>query len=201
MASGTTAETAAMVDEAADGLEPEQLALLPVAAPALQAEARGRGRPAGSRNKARQAWRDLVLRSTGSPLLRLASLAAMPVGDLYLELRREQARVVELLKAENPGAAARLQTALEAHQAEAPSLENLAALLRLQVLASKELLPYLHEKLTPGDDGGGGVVHLHVHRDGQSVAATVDQDAVKIEDIQGVDIFAEAKSDAPQSDT
>ncbi len=103
------------VGEMAPEEKAEQLALLPLPLDedeqATEADRRGPGRPAGSRNKRTEAWTSFLLSNYRSPLEALAQIVAARVEDLAARL---DCKRVEAFK--------------------------------LQIMAAKELAPYLHQK-------------------------------------------------------
>lgn len=129
-----------------DGMDGEQLALLPLrnAHDALDRReeqdpvGRGRGRPAGSRNKSTQEWTRFILSRYPSPLMFLAEMYSRPLPELAAEL-------LEYSGASAPGVMTK------------PTYAQVVELLKIQLGAAKELAPYLHGKqpleIQAGDKG------------------------------------------------
>ena len=77
--------------DAEPGEKLEQLALLPLpldkGSEETEIDARGRGRPKGSKNKRTEAWTEFLLSNYRSPLEALAQIVAKPVRALAKELK------------------------------------------------------------------------------------------------------------------
>lgn len=127
-----------------------QLPLLPAPEPADggdqagEAGPRGRGRPAGARNRRTQEIADYLLARYRSPLEGLAAIQGRNVRVLAAELGLE-----------------------------APSFDQLVELLRLQIKAAEALAPYVHQKQPVAVQvDSRGVVQLVIerHHDGAARA-------------------------------
>lgn len=108
---------------------------------ALPAERRGRGRPAGSRNKSTEEWSRFILSRYRSPLLGLAEIAQSTPQDL--------------------------QAALGMPDTEGKGGVTLAGALGIIMQAQTALAPYLHQKQpTAIDTGGAGLFTLVIEKGG-----------------------------------
>ena len=100
---------------------------------------RGKGRPAGSKNKSTEEWRNFLLSKHSSPLEKLAENANMPLMEFWRMLRG------------NPPGEAR------------PTFAELLDCMKLQFAMWKELAPYLHSKQPIAIDGGEhGLINLFI---------------------------------------
>lgn len=128
------------------GEEAEQLPLLPlegVLAGDSAVAARGPGRPPGSRNKNTDEWRNYILSRHRSPLEALAQTYCMPVEELAKKLGL----------------------------VNKPTFEQALELLKLQLMAAKELAPYVHQKMPMAlETGTGGLIQLVINQ-GNAIAA------------------------------
>lgn len=100
-------------------------------------KARGRGRPPGAKNKSTEEWREYLLTRGQSPLVVLQQTFSMSVGELALALGKT------------------------GHLTFDQALE----LYKLQIMAAKELAPYLHSKMPQAVDvgGEGGLIQLVIN--------------------------------------
>lgn len=131
-----------------DPVEPDGQGALP---DDLEAAPRGRGRPAGSRNRSTEEWSRFILTRYRSPLLGLAELAqASPLA----------------LQAELGGAPSK----------DKPDGCSLLEAVRIIMAAQTALAPYLHQKQPLAVDGGGvGLMQVIIQTgDGTDAGQTFD---------------------------
>lgn len=142
----------------------EQLSLLPdmplceIAGGAASAEneysaPRGRGRPAGAKNKNTEEWRNYLLSRYRSPLEVLAETYSRSIiqlaADLGYLVRDEKGRITRT-----------------------PKPDELEGLLKIQLQCAKELAPYVHQKQPMAIDAGeNGLMQLIIN----TGAATAEQ--------------------------
>lgn len=155
--SGLKAAVAQAIDEAggSDALQgtAEQLQLLPIrqvvpdetAANEGDNAPRGVGRPAGSRNKNTEAWRDYILGRYQSPLVAMAETYSRSVKALAKEFGREN-----------------------------PTYDDLVELFKLQLQCAKELAPYVHSKQPQALDVGDNGLMTLIINSGQATKEQVD---------------------------
>jgi len=110
----------------ADPAEPDGAGALPE----MEAAPRGRGRPAGSRNRSTEEWSRFILTRYRSPLLGLAELAQATPKDLQTDLGGAPVK-------------------------DAPGGCTLVEAVRLIMAAQQALAPYLHQKQPLAIDAGG----------------------------------------------
>lgn len=134
------------------GAEPvEQLALLPLEGAGIGAAEgaapRGPGRPPGARNKSTDEWRKYLLSQYRSPLEALGQTYCIPIEEL--------ARRLGLISK--------------------PTFDQALELLKLQIMAAKELAPYVHQKMPLAiDGGGGGLIQLVINQGNATAQAGPD---------------------------
>jgi len=112
--------------------------------------ARGRGRPAGAKNKNTEAWREFLLQTGRSPLEVLQQTFSMSLQKLGVALGKKG----DL------------------------TFDQAVELYKLQLMAAKELAPYIHSKMPTEiiDNGDRGLIQLVINQ-GQAVAQ-VGADAI-----------------------
>jgi hypothetical protein len=168
--------------------EPTQGALFGVAPPdpdgvgelaeAAPGERRGRGRPAGSRNRTTSDWSRFILSRYRSPLLGLAEIAAATPAELQAALG-------------GPWRAA-IPAGGEGEGSPESGI-SLAECLRIIMQAQASLAPYLHQKQPLAvDTGGGSTLTIIINRgEGAAVEGArivpID-DAEEVQEIQTLSI-------------
>lgn len=117
---------------------------------------RGKGRPAGAKNKNTEAWRDFLLKTGRSPLEVLQQTFSMSLADLGKALGKKNGEL---------------------------TFDQCVELYKLQITAAKELAPYLHSKMpTEIDTGSSGLIQLVINQ-GQAMKQVGDDaipQAIKI---------------------
>lgn len=107
---------------------------------------RGPGRPPGAKNKNTDAWREFILSQHRSPLMALAQTYSCTLEQL--------------------GKALGLKNA--------PTFDQAVDLYKLQLMAAKELAPYVHQKMPQAIEAGeGGLIQLVINQ-GQAAAQGVN---------------------------
>lgn len=102
---------------------------------------RGKGRPAGSKNKSTEEWRDFILAGHRSPLLNLAEYSNKPLLQLWRELSGNT------------------------DNGQKPTFDQMLELMKLQFAMWRELAPYLHSKQPIAIDGGEhGLIQLVIEQ-------------------------------------
>lgn len=87
--------TAMAMEQAGTVAEPVQADLLGLPMVAEAVVVRGRGRPAGARNRRTQEWADFLIGRHGSPLEVLAQIAVAPIDVLARELQCSRIQALE----------------------------------------------------------------------------------------------------------
>ena len=148
----------------------EQLSLLPAmplrqigggadSAENLSSARRGKGRPAGSKNKNTEEWRNFLMSKYRSPLEVLAETYSRSISDLAEELG--------YLRRDSEGRVLR-----------SPKPEEFEGLLKIQLQCAKEIAPYLHQKMPQAiDTGENGLMQLIINTGG-ATAKQVDDAGV-----------------------
>ena len=155
--------------------DPDGVGELAEAAPG---ERRGRGRPAGSRNRSTQEWSRFILSRYRSPLIGLAEIASATPAELQAALGGPP----------RPPAAGG-----DGAEGDGGGGVSLQACLSLIMQAQTSLAPYLHQKQPLAIDAGGvGMMTIIIQKgDGATMEGArimpVD-DAEEIEENQGLEI-------------
>lgn len=144
----------------------EQMDLLPLSAspaatPVAEGGKRGAGRPAGSKNRSTEEWRNFILSRYTSPLIGMAEIANRSV----LELARELGFSSAVGRVAKP--------------------EELLELLKLQLQCMKELAPYIHSKMPMAIEAGEhGLINLTIGAVGPMAQQAVQEDVFRVDFIE-----------------
>tara|TARA_R110002073_G_scaffold76548_6_gene185852 strand:- start:5716 stop:6435 length:720 start_codon:yes stop_codon:yes gene_type:complete len=120
-------------------------------------EERGIGRPKGAKGRRSQEWIDYLGSRYTLPLESLVALGSMSPAELFRELA-DQARtlVAEMREDEDGKKGGWVLADSDGAINEQAMIDQLTKLLKIQIAAWKEALPYLHEKRGAVVDDGDG---------------------------------------------
>ncbi|MBE2191878.1 MAG: hypothetical protein IAE63_06835 [Alphaproteobacteria bacterium] len=147
------------------------------------------GRPAGSKNRSTEQWRDFLFARYRSPLIGLAEIASLSVLELAKMLRFE----------------------VEGEFGRKAKPEELLELTKVQIACRDKLAPYLHSKMPLAiQNDGGALINLNIGTMGAAVQQAVEEAGGMIEIIEnesqqnqsfsGVDVADSVVSDSVELD-